>query len=58
MIFSWNLGMLINKLVKYVILKSPYYSHLEKKLFKSIKLRGVNDKVILNQISNLGAKFA
>lgn len=50
--------MLINKLVKYVILKSMYYSHLGKKLFKSIKLRGVNDKVILNQISNLGAKFA
>lgn len=50
--------MLINKLVKYVLLKSLYYSHLEKKLCKSIKLRGVNDKVILNQISNLGAKFA
>lgn len=48
--------MLINRLVQYVIVKSLYYSHLEKKMFKFINLRGVINKVILNQISNLGVK--
>jgi len=31
LIFSLNLAMLINKLVRHVVLKSLYYLHLEKK---------------------------